>query len=82
MLARYIASDKNFGILNGLFVPNMEAGEVFPKNETMSLHDVHRSGSPVRLGVVDCVGFRHQSSGGFPNTLSETNFSRAVAGYD
>jgi len=34
---------------NGLLVPNLEAGEVVPKYETTSIHDVHRSCSPIRL---------------------------------
>jgi len=65
MLAQYIASDRNLRILNGLIVPNLEAGEVVPILETPSLPEVHRSGSPVRLRVLDLLGLEYQSSGGF-----------------
>jgi len=82
MLVRYIASDRNCGILNGLLVPNLEAGEVVPKYETLGLHDMYRSGSPVGLGVVYPIGLGHQSTGGFPYALSETDSLREVEGYD
>jgi len=50
--------------------------------DTPSLHDVHRTGSPVRLVAVDPLGLGHQSSRGFPYALSKTDSSREVAGYD
>jgi len=81
MFARYIVSDWNDGILDGVLVSNLEAGEVVPTYETLNLFDVLRAGSLVRLGVVDPLGLGYQSSGGFPYALSETDSSRDVAGY-
>jgi len=62
--------------------PNLEAGEVVPKYESLSLHDVHRSGYHVQLEVVDPLGLEHQLTGGFLYALSETYSSREVAEYD
>jgi len=76
MLVRYIALDMNCGIVDGLLVLNLEAGEVFPTYETPSLHHVHRSGSLVQLEVVDTLDLEYSSSGGFPHACSETDSSQ------
>jgi len=81
MLASYIASDRNFGIVAGLLVLNLEVGQIVSTYKTLSLHDVHLSGSLVLLRVMNRLDLRYQSSGSFPFALSETESSREVAGY-
>jgi len=78
---RIYCTDRNCGILNGFLVPNLEAGEVVPTYGIPSLHDVHRSGSAVRLAVVDLLGLGYQSSGSFLFALSEKDSSCEVVGY-
>jgi len=79
----------NCGILSRLLAMNPEAGEVVPTYKTLSLHDMHCSGTMhdiggkkgQRLGVVDLLFFGYQSSRTFQYEFSETDASREVAGY-
>jgi len=81
MLSSHIVSDRNCGVFDGFLVQNLESGKLVPTYKTLSLHDVYRSSSLVRLGVVDPLGLGYQSPGSFPYAMSETDSSREVAGY-